>query len=479
MKKMYEEGGLATDGLSSDPVSGNDIPVGSNAEDVRDDVDAKLSEGEYVVPADVVRYFGVGYFEKLRKKAKEALAEMDEDGRVGGEPMPTAEEDMSPEEMAELESVLNMANGGYVQGYADGGSVVDSGALGGMFQERAMKPQTNWMQYSTPGSFQRAGQAPTVAAPIPTAPTGFVEYVGPEGQIMMVPVDAEGNPLIQIPEGYTKKEAVTAQTSNRDDDDSPRVTPRSAEEVDAENRDWFDKFHTSEDPAAMARSLLDETPLGLGGVLGSADTLTDIARIRGYAKAIEETNPDLSTSLIEAVDLKIKDSGLGIKTLEGIVARGDMWADRYTDYLADSTSESTSNIQTPTPDTDEGPARASDTAIRQASSMHDRIANQGSTGYSGNTETLAGRRNIQDRAAQTRAEDSSDRYHEVSAISGESIAEQGRSAAPSSASRSPSQQARDEGDPRGMNRGGIVKPKTTRKKKAPAKPKGKRGLGRK
>ena len=31
MDKMYEEGGLATDGMDVDPVSGNDIPTGSNA----------------------------------------------------------------------------------------------------------------------------------------------------------------------------------------------------------------------------------------------------------------------------------------------------------------------------------------------------------------------------------------------------------------------------------------------------------------
>lgn len=69
-----------------DPVSGNEIPVGSSAEEVRDDIDAKLSEGEYVVPADVVKFFGVEYFEKLRIKAKKGLADMDKEGRIGGEP---------------------------------------------------------------------------------------------------------------------------------------------------------------------------------------------------------------------------------------------------------------------------------------------------------------------------------------------------------------------------------------------------------
>ena len=91
MKKMYEKGGLATDGLEIDPVSGNDIPVGSNAADVRDDVDAKLSEGEYVVPADVVKYIGVSTLEKMVNKAKEGLGDMAENGRIGGAPIASAE----------------------------------------------------------------------------------------------------------------------------------------------------------------------------------------------------------------------------------------------------------------------------------------------------------------------------------------------------------------------------------------------------
>ena len=39
-----------------DPVSGNEIPLGSTAENVRDDIPAQLSEGEIVVPADVVAF---------------------------------------------------------------------------------------------------------------------------------------------------------------------------------------------------------------------------------------------------------------------------------------------------------------------------------------------------------------------------------------------------------------------------------------
>ena len=84
---LFEEGGMKDDGLEKDPVSGNDIPPGSLAKEVRDDIPAQLSDGEYVVPADVVQYFGVKFFEDLRMEAKSGLKQMDETGRIGGEPM--------------------------------------------------------------------------------------------------------------------------------------------------------------------------------------------------------------------------------------------------------------------------------------------------------------------------------------------------------------------------------------------------------
>ena len=58
---MPPKGGLKTDGQKVDPVSGNSVPVGSNANEVRDDIPAQLSDGEYVVPSDIVRYYGVKF----------------------------------------------------------------------------------------------------------------------------------------------------------------------------------------------------------------------------------------------------------------------------------------------------------------------------------------------------------------------------------------------------------------------------------
>ena len=87
MEMILREGGIRDDGLNVDPVSGNEIPSGSLAEEVRDDIPAQLSGGEYVVPADVVRFFGVKYFEDLRMQAKLGLQDMERNGRIGGEPV--------------------------------------------------------------------------------------------------------------------------------------------------------------------------------------------------------------------------------------------------------------------------------------------------------------------------------------------------------------------------------------------------------
>ena len=75
--ELFEEGGQV------DPVSGNDVPLGSTEKEVRDDQPAMLSEGEMVIPADVVRYFGVEHFMKLRDEAKMGYKKMEAMGQFG------------------------------------------------------------------------------------------------------------------------------------------------------------------------------------------------------------------------------------------------------------------------------------------------------------------------------------------------------------------------------------------------------------
>jgi len=100
--ELFQEGGLKDEGNTVDPVSGNEVPPGSLQEEVRDDVPAQLSEGEFVFPADVVRYIGLEKLMMMRQEAKAGLKRMEEMGQMGNSEEATLPDDM-PFEMADLD----------------------------------------------------------------------------------------------------------------------------------------------------------------------------------------------------------------------------------------------------------------------------------------------------------------------------------------------------------------------------------------
>ena len=201
-------GGLDDDGLKRDPVSGNEIPPGSMANEVRDDVEARLSDGEYVVPANVVRFFGVKFFEDLRTQAMQGLGAMEANGRIGGEPVPSAmpmqdqmadvKPDMSDGEMEMLQGLMN--EGGFIRGYANGGSPETP-----EYASTAYNPlQYPLTQYATPGAsvynpnlnpnVQALEQTQT-AAPTPAgSESTFVTFVNPRTGTIQVLQYINGEP---------------------------------------------------------------------------------------------------------------------------------------------------------------------------------------------------------------------------------------------------------------------------------------------
>ncbi len=104
--EMFDEGGLEDDGGTVDPVSGNDVPPGSSKAEVRDDIPAQLSEGEFVFPADVVRYIGLEKLMMMRQQAKMGLKMMDEMGQMGNSDEATIPDDL-PFSMMDLIIVDN------------------------------------------------------------------------------------------------------------------------------------------------------------------------------------------------------------------------------------------------------------------------------------------------------------------------------------------------------------------------------------
>lgn len=103
---MMQDGGLLQEGGTVDPESGNDVPVGANQEEVRDDIPAKLSEGEFVFPADVVRFIGLERLMKMRQAAKEGLAKMDAMGQMGNSEEATMSDGADTEFESEIDDIL-------------------------------------------------------------------------------------------------------------------------------------------------------------------------------------------------------------------------------------------------------------------------------------------------------------------------------------------------------------------------------------
>ena len=99
--KLFEEGGLRDEGGMVDEVSGNDVPIGSTRKEVRDDIPAMLSEGEFVFPADVVRFLGLERLMNLRQEAKMGLKQMEAMGQMGNSDEATMPDDL-PFGMADL-----------------------------------------------------------------------------------------------------------------------------------------------------------------------------------------------------------------------------------------------------------------------------------------------------------------------------------------------------------------------------------------
>ena len=92
--ELFNEGGLKDEGGSVDPVSGNDVPIGSTKKEVRDDIPAMLSEGEFVFPADVTRFIGLEKLMQQRQEAKMGLKTMEAMGQMGNSEEATMPDDL-------------------------------------------------------------------------------------------------------------------------------------------------------------------------------------------------------------------------------------------------------------------------------------------------------------------------------------------------------------------------------------------------
>ena len=234
--ELFDNGSLMQEGGQVDEESGNEVPIGSTKEEVRDDIPAQLSEGEFVMPADAVRYHGLDKMMELRQEAKIGLKRMEQMGMMGNSDEATLPDDI-PFDVNDLDmeddgqEQLNFNVGGFVQP-PFGVNMTGGSNVGGFqpsqfanFQPSYTSYQALAPMYSTPTAGMPPQQAnvPTTTAPSPLpsfqsfVSPNYVTYVNPQtGATIQIPVDANGNPLIPVPAGFVKQSAQAQQPAAPD-----------------------------------------------------------------------------------------------------------------------------------------------------------------------------------------------------------------------------------------------------------------------
>ena len=272
-----------------DPVSGNEVPPGSLPEEVRDDIPAMLSEGEYVVPADVLRFYGVKFFEDLRSQAKMGLAEMESNGRIGGEPIEegTGEVGISDEDLMAImaqapqdEQAVGAANGG-LMGFQQGGL---------SFPEYIKQPDIS--QFGMAGPDFQGGLE-------------YRKFVNDAGMTMTIPF-FNGEPMGMIPPGYTEGDAPTAteeaapQVSN--DDPNEGLSQRVKDDFEAGQREAIDYSNpvsvtkaVDEYYAGSAAPALASIVPGAGAVVAGVRFFEKKNLIKGIDEQLNNTELDRET----------------------------------------------------------------------------------------------------------------------------------------------------------------------------------------
>ena len=197
--EMFDDGGLKDQGGTKDNVSGNDVPSGSLKKEVRDDIPAMVSEGEFIFPADVVRYHGLDKLMQMRQEAKMGLSMMEKMGQMGNSEEAELPDDL-PFTIADIAIVeddeeLEMAEGGII--FAQEGTDVNTGTdAGNTFQD---------MLYRGPKGVNRTSQADQERA-------AFSDFMG------------GGDYKDKGPRQYKLKDG-SVQTIIHDFEDRPKETP--------------------------------------------------------------------------------------------------------------------------------------------------------------------------------------------------------------------------------------------------------------
>ncbi len=294
-----------------DPVSGNEVPPGSLPEEVRDDIPAQLSEGEYVVPADVLRFYGMKFFEDLRKNAKIELAQMEANGRIGGQPVeaavggyitgqPTQATMSDPYKQQQMMyrqgAPVARGNAGYFPGGTVslnpyGNPINNPFTANNQIANTASNTNTgvpkpiikDGMTYMQPSNFY-VGSSLFGPAPSLTPPFTPVTLYGPNGEIVTANTQAEYDDYIS--KDYKTTQTITEEepivTGSDNDDINQEVESLTTISQQAEIDAYAENFES-----ALAGTASDETYIDLYNNLSTQQaTLTGMSAINPIAAPV-------------------------------------------------------------------------------------------------------------------------------------------------------------------------------------------------
>ena len=198
--ELFQDGGLKDEGNTKDPVSGNDVPPGATQEEVRDDIPAQLSEGEFVFPADVVRYIGLEKLMMMRQEAKAGLKMMERMGQMGNADEATIPDDM-PFSIIDIE--IAEGDDDEVEERAQGGVIKAANGFAGTTTATNPLQTRQPSNMGVPTGLKSAYTAPIIP-PATSAPTGGFTYKSPIDQTKKATYTGlfGGQELTQGPDEY-------------------------------------------------------------------------------------------------------------------------------------------------------------------------------------------------------------------------------------------------------------------------------------
>ena len=249
--ELFADGGLMDEGGMVDEESGNEVPSGSLREEVRDDIPAQLSEGEFVFPADVVRYFGLEKLMQMRQEAKAGLARMEAMGQMGNadeatlpDDLPFTIDDLDMEDEEEYNNRQEFAVGGLAaplqntafnplgqpMGTVGQAQAPMQAASAAPVQAASVQPGTVQLPGTqfTPTTVQAVTPTfqETIGAGVIGVDYEMVDYVNEAGQVIQLRKSkSTGEMLDPIPEGYKlKSEQVESAVTTPTTVETARVT---------------------------------------------------------------------------------------------------------------------------------------------------------------------------------------------------------------------------------------------------------------